>query len=302
MNITVFGGSGFLGSHVCDKLSDAGHDVTIFDIVESRWLRKDQTFVVGDILDESAVSDAVKNADIVFNFAGIADIGEAHEKPLDTVRYNVVGNTIILEACKFYQVKRYIFASTVYVYSQSGSFYRCSKQACETFIENYYENYGLEYTILRYGSLYGPRANEKNAIFRFVDQALKEKKISYFGSRNSLREYIHVEDAAQCSVEILKPEYANQSIVLTGHQPMTVENLLKMIAEMLGEDISFEFEHNPNKSHYEVTPYSFNPKVGKKFAPPLHIDLGQGVLKVIEEIYEKNHPDLHKINGLLMKE
>jgi len=302
MKITVFGGSGFLGSHVCDKLSDAGHDVTIFDLVQSKWLRKDQKFITGDILDESAVFESVKGSDTVFNFAGIADIGEANARPLDTVRYNVVGNTVILEACRKSKVKRYIFASTVYVYSKSGSFYRCSKQACETFIENYYETYGLEYTILRYGSLYGPRADEKNAIYRFVDQAIKEKKISYFGGPESLREYIHVEDAAQCSVEILKPEYANQSIVLTGHQPMTVENLFKMVAEMLDEKIVFEFEHNPNNTHYEVTPYSFNPKVGKKLAPPLHIDLGQGILKVMEEIYEQHHPDLQKINGLLMKE
>lgn len=302
MKVTVFGGAGFLGSHVCDKLSDAGHEVTIFDLVQSRWLRPDQKIILGDILDESAVEASVQNADAVFNFAGIADIGEANERPLDTVRFNVVGNTVILEACRKAGVKRYIFASTVYVYSKSGSFYRCSKQACETFIENYYDNYGLEYTILRYGSLYGPRADEKNAIYRFVSQAMKEKKISYFGGPQSLREYIHVEDAAQCSVEILKPEYANQSIVLTGHQPMTVENLFKMVSEMLGEEIAFEYDRDRNNAHYEVTPYSFNPKVGKKLAPPLHMDLGQGILKVMEEVYEQNHPDLHKINGLIMKE
>ena len=54
MKITVFGGSGFLGSHVCDKLSDAGHEVTIFDIAKSRWLRGDQHFVMGDILASDA--------------------------------------------------------------------------------------------------------------------------------------------------------------------------------------------------------------------------------------------------------
>lgn len=302
MKITVFGGSGFIGSHVCDKLSDVGHEIVIFDIKYSPWLRKDQSMIVGDILDEEAVNAVVKNSQIVFNFAGIADIGEANIRPIDTVKYNILGNAVILEACRKAGVKRYIFASSVYVYSKSGGFYRCSKQACELYIETYHENYNLEYTILRYGSLYGPRADENNAIFRFVLEALKDNKISYFGSPEALREYIHVEDAALCTVEIIKPEYANQSIVLTGNQSIKVGNILKMIAEMMGRDIAFEFEHNPSNAHYEITPYSFSPKVGKKLTSPLHIDLGQGILRVIEEVHKKHNPELHNLHGVLVKE
>jgi UDP-glucose 4-epimerase len=176
MNIVVFGGSGFLGSHVCDKLSDDGHQVTIFDKVSSPWIRKDQNMICGDILDEELVAKAVNDAEVVFNFAGIADINEAQMRPIESVRFNILGNTIILDACRKSKIHRYVFASTVYVYSKSGGLYRCSKQACELLIENFHENYGLEYTILRYGSLYGPRSDEQNAIFRFVHQALSEKK------------------------------------------------------------------------------------------------------------------------------
>ncbi len=301
MKVTVFGGSGFLGSHVCDKLTDAGHDVTIFDIKSSPWLKSGQTMITGDILDENAVNKAVEKASVVFNFAGIADIGEANERPADTVRYNILGNSIVLEACYKAGVERYIFASSVYVYSGSGGFYRCSKQACELYIETYNETYGLNYTILRYGSLYGPRADEKNAIYNFVLQALKDNKISYFGSPESLREYIHVEDAALASIEILKPEYSNKSIVLTGHQPMEVGNVLKMISEMLGKDINFEFERDQNNAHYEITPYSFNPKVGMKLASPLHFDLGQGILRVIEDVHKKLNPELNELHGILIK-
>ena len=302
MKITIFGGSGFLGSHVSDKLSDAGYEVTIFDLRSSPWLRKDQKMIVGDILDEKAVKNAVDGAQFVFNFAGIADIDKANTRPADTVRYNILGNTFILEACCKAGVERYVFASSVYVYSKSGGFYRCSKQACESYIEIFYDSYGLDYTILRYGSLYGPRADKKNAIYRFVYQALRDKKISYFGSKEALREYIHVEDAALFSIEVLKNDYANQSIILTGHQPMKVGNLLKMISEMIDDEIAFEFDHNPNSAHYEITPYSFSPKVGKKLTPPLHIDLGQGILKVIEEVYKELNPKLHVLNGILVKE
>ena len=131
MNITVFGGAGFLGSHVCDKLTDAGHSVTIFDIRESPWLREGQRMIVGDVLDEKAVAEAVDGAQVVYNFAGIADIGEAGSRPVDTVKYNILGNTLVLEAAVKAKARRFVFASSLYVYSSAGGFYRCSKQACE---------------------------------------------------------------------------------------------------------------------------------------------------------------------------
>ena len=230
MKVTVFGGSGFLGSHICDKLSDAGHEVTIFDVRTSQWLRDDQKMFTGDILDLPAVEAAVAGAEAVYNFAGIADIGEAGSRPVDTAKFNILGNVHVLEACRKAGVKRFIFASSLYVYSKAGGFYRCSKQAGELYIENYRQVYGLEYTILRYGSLYGARSDKRNAIYRFVREALETGTISYYGLPTALREYIHVEDAADCSVEILAPEYADTNIVLTGDRPMRVADMLKFIA------------------------------------------------------------------------
>ena len=294
MNITVFGGSGFLGSHVCDKLSDAGHKVTIFDINPSPWLRPDQAMIQGNVLDEEAVNQAVAGADAVYNFAGIADIGEADHRPLDTAKINILGNAIVLEATRLAGAKRFVFASSLYVYSNSGGFYRCSKQACEPYIEHYRQVFGLEYTILRYGSLYGPRADRHNAIYRFVREALETGRIEYFGLPTALREYIHVEDAALCSVEILEPQYADSNIVLTGSQPMRVGDLLKMIAEMLGKEIEFSFLGDGKAGHYEITPYSFSPKIGKKMSPRLSTDLGQGILHIMEQLHSELHPDLNK--------
>lgn len=302
MKITVFGGSGFLGSHVCDKLSDAGHEVINFDIRSSPWLRPDQQEMIGDILNITDVENAVQGAEAVFNFAGIADVGEANGRPVDTVRFNILGNTNILEACRQAGVKRFIFASSVYVYSKSGGFYRCSKQASELYIETYHQNFGMEYTILRYGSLYGPRADERNAIYRFVNQSLTEGKVSYMGSLKSLREYINVEDAALASVEILKPEYANQYIIFTGNQQIQVGKVIQMIGEMLDQKIGVEIVEDPGNDHYEITPYNFTPKIGKKFAASLNTELGQGILQVIELIHKQIHPELHNIEGIFISE
>lgn len=300
MKIVFFGGSGFLGSHVCDKLSDAGHDVTIVDLRPSPYLRPDQKMITGSLLDEDLVNAVVSGADAVFDFAGLADIGESNQKPVETARINVLGNVILLEACRKAGVKRYVFASTLYVYGKSGGFYRCSKQACELYIENYHDMFGLEYTILRYGSLYGPRADRRNAINRFVAEALEKGTITYYGAPTALREYIHVEDAALSTVEILEPEYANQNIVLTGDQPMQVGDLFRMIEEMLGKKIEINYQHDPNSGHYQITPYAFMPKVGRKMTPHLSIELGQGVLKIMESIHQELHPDLKELGGYLI--
>lgn len=300
MNITVFGGAGFLGSHVCDKLSDAGHKVTIVDLHPSPWLRPDQTMIIGNLLDEEAVDKAVTGADVVFNYAGIADIGEANRRPIETARVNVLGNVILLEACRLAGVRRYIFASSLYVYGKSGGFYRCSKQACELYIENYQAMHNLPYTILRYGSLYGPRADRRNAIHRFVAEALEKGAITYYGAPTALREYVHAEDAATATLSVLDPEFENANIIISGNQPMRVGDLFKMIGEMLGRELAINFQNDPNSGHYQITPYAFMPKVGKKLTPPLTVDLGQGILRVMEDVHKDLHPEMHAEGGYLM--
>lgn len=292
MKIIVFGGSGFLGSHVADKLTDAGHHVVIFDIEKSPYLNRNQTMILGDILNKEFVRKSVQGADVVFNFAGIADIDEAALRPLDTIQLNIMSNGIILEACRLENVKRYVFASTVYVYSKSGSFYRASKQACENYIEIYNEEYGLDYTILRYGTLYGPRSDQRNAIFNYINQGLEKGVINYDGNRDAYREYIHVEDAARASSEILKPEFANQHIVLTGNQMIKVEDMLGMLKEIIPSNVKINYMESNKKAHYVLTPHNYSPKIGKKYIPPLQIDLGQGLLHQVEKMYKDIHYEL----------
>ncbi len=302
MKTVVFGGSGFLGSYTADVLTKAGHDVLIFDIKKSPYLQKGQEMAVGNILDEKAVEGAVKACDYVYNFAGMADIEEAHKKPVETIEHNILGNTLILEACRLNRVKRFIFASTLYVHSDKGSFYRSSKQACEIIIENYNKVFGLPYTILRYSSIYGPRASEANYVHKILKQAVTEGKITSFGQGEDLREYIHVEDAARCSVEILSEEFENQYVIISGAQPMRRKDMLMMINEILGNKIKIEFAPEDPNLHYKITPYHFSPKLAKKYISTYYLDLGQGLLQCLQDIYEKAHPRYKELNGILAPE
>jgi UDP-glucose 4-epimerase len=288
MKSIVFGGAGFLGSHVADELSKLGHDVTIYDCVPSAYAQPDQQTVVGNILDREKVVETVQGADYVYSFAGIAGIADACKRPLQTIETNILGTTNIVEACRFSEVKRFVFASTVYVYSDLAPFYRSSKQACEMIIEDYQKIYGVDYTILRYGSLYGRRANHFNYIYRVIEQAVEEGKIVRKGDGKELRDYIHVLDAARSSVDILSDEFKNQHVILTGNQSIKIKDLLSMICEMFGGEISVEYTPNPEPGHYEITPYSFRPRVAKSFVPSSCYDLGQGILDVIYEVYSQS--------------
>ena len=300
--VIVFGGSGFLGSHIADVLTEKGYQVALFDIKPSPYLKDGQEMIIGDILDSDFVENAISGCDIVYNLAGIADIDECVQRPIDTIRYNILGNAIVLEASRKAKVERFIFASSVYVYSQTGSIYKSSKQAAESFIEDYNKLFGLPYTIVRYGSLYGNRADERNSIYRLIKESLITKKIEYHGSGEEIREYIHVEDAANASVEILSPIYENQHIILTGNQTIKYKDLLNMINEMLGGEIEIIYNNSKSETHYQVTPYSFNPKLGKKLVSTYYVDMGQGILNIMSEIYASIHKDAHEKLGFLIEE
>ena len=286
MKAVVFGGAGFVGSHLADALSEAGYEVTIFDLQKSPYQKLNQKGVIGDIQDQERVSAVVQQSDVVYNLAGIADLDEAGNRPIETVRRNILGNTIILDACAGAKIKRYVLASTIYVYSEKGGFYRCSKQACEAYVEEFHRKFGLEFTILRYGTLYGTRSNEKNPIYRYLKQALNKNRITVSGSGFERREYIHVRDAAKLSVEILDPKFANLHVTLTGHQSIYFKDILNIIVEIMGNKVEVEYKESVNTlgDHYKMTPYSYSPKVGYKLTTNLFTDLGQGLIEIMTEI------------------
>jgi len=284
LNACVLGGSGFLGSHVAEQLSLKGYHVKIFDSRKSEWLIDSQEMIEGDLLDQDAVSQAVRGADIVYNFAGLADLNDCLDRPIDTISYNVLANGYVLDSCREHAVKRYIYASSLYVLGESGGFYRCSKSAAEGYCREYSVAYGLPVTILRYGSLYGPRSNEKNGLYRIVAQALASKKVRYQGSSEAIREYIHIVDAAIASVHILDDQFANKTVMLTGSERIRISDLLAMLAEILGIDDPPEILESDYPGHYIMTPYSESLDVCMKYSPNFYVDLGQGLVDLIKHV------------------
>jgi UDP-glucose 4-epimerase len=287
--LLVTGGAGFLGSHLVDALVERGHAVTVLDRQPSRWLARTATMIEADLGDREALAAAVAGHDAVYHLAGFSDLNAAKTRPLDTVHANILGTVHLLEAMRAHGVSRFLFASTAYVYSREGGFYRCSKQACESYIEEYAHTFGLRYTVIRYGSLYGPRADASNGVYRLLRTAMLEGRLVYSGAPDDIREYIHVEDAARLSADVLESAYEGQHVMLTGASPTRAAELFTMFQEILGRRIEIDYRRleGPGTGHYAVTPYAYTPRPGKKLVTTHYVDMGQGLLRMIEDLHHE---------------
>ncbi|CDG56944.1 NAD(P)-dependent oxidoreductase [Campylobacter coli] len=286
-NVLVFGGGGFIGSYVVEELLANNYNVLYADINSCDSISM-QHYRKCDIMQRKDVESLCQDMDIVFNFAGFANLDDAIANPLKTLELNVMGNMHILEGCRKCKIKRYIYASSAYAMSDKGSFYGISKLTSEKLIEEYFKKFGLKFTIIRYGSVYGEREYYNNYIYNLVKEAMLKGKISHGGDGEEIREYIHAYDVAKLALQIIEnSEFENEYLILTGTERMQRKELFEMINEMLGGKIEISIKVSDYHNHYKTTPYSFHPTRSKKLVANPHIDMGQGILECMKNIEKK---------------
>lgn len=288
--VLVTGGNGFLGHHIVRELSNRGIETIVYDIAKSNFI-DDMIktgyvhFVEGDILDISKLEYAMEGCDTVFHTAAIANLDDAVNQPVKTMEVNVLGTVNCLEAARMQNVDRFVFASSVYVGGNWGSFYRISKQTGESLCKTYCDEFDLDYSIIRYGSLYGREANDWNFLYAVLKQLLLCKEYTYYGSPDALREYIHINDAARETVNITEnSSFKNKAVLITGHQKMSHKEFFNMIQEILGTNIKINFVNDDKNSHYKITPYSFEPDIPLRINLPTYIDINEGILDCLKEV------------------
>ena len=184
-------------------------------------------------------------------------------------------------------IKNLIFASSMYVFSDKGGTYRLSKQISEQIIAEYAETIQINYSILRFGSIYGPGSTSTNGLHQIVESALTNQKIKYEGSPESVREYIYIEDAVKACLAIANSNCnGSKYYLITGEHMLKINDVLLMIKEMLGNDLDIEYGYNHENGHYIVTPYSFRPAKAEKYRSPDLMDFSYGLWELISYVSE----------------
>lgn len=256
MKCAVTGGSGFIGSHVVDKLKAAGHEVTVLDY-RVKPHRADVGYRDVDIVSFSSILNATKGMDAVFHLAAMSNVNHVFDQPLYSVELNIVGTANVLEAARHHGGQRVVLASTVWVYTGSkgenvdedtpfsmpgaGHVYSSTKIASELLCHDYAQLYKVPFTVLRYGIPYGPRMREELVIPIFLRKALSGQPLTLSGDGLQFRNFIYVEDLAQAHVDVLGPKGENQIFNLEGLRKVSIKEVAETIRKLLAGRVEIAY-------------------------------------------------------------
>ncbi|MEA2484022.1 MAG: UDP-glucose 4-epimerase, partial [Thermoleophilaceae bacterium] len=244
------GGAGFIGSHVVDSLVQAGHEPRIFDVIESRWHDPGEfdTFI-GDLTDVEALKHAARGCDAIAHLGAIADVNHVAADPAYAERVNAGGTANVLEAARAHNVGRVVYASTIWVYDGCDADsvdedsllglprhpYTAQKIAGEMYCTSYAELYDVDYTILRFGIPYGPRARPAAVIPQFFKNALAGRPLTIAGGGKQSRRFTYVGDIADGVVAALAPEGRNRVYNLASEETVTILQLATTVSDIVGD-------------------------------------------------------------------
>src|SRR5436190_4363167 len=260
MKVLVTGGAGFIGSHVVDSLVQAGHDPRIFDVIESPWHDPAEfdTFI-GDLTDVEAVRHATRGCDAVAHLAAIADVNHVAADPAYAERVNSGGTANVLEAAVAERIGRVVYASTIWVYDGCRATcvdedsllglphhpYTAHKIAGEMYCTSYAELFDVDYTILRFGIPYGPRARPAAVIPQFFKNALAGRPLTIAGGGKQSRRFTYVGDIARGVVAALVPEARNRVYNLASEETVTILELATTVSDLVGDT---DILHTPGRA------------------------------------------------------
>jgi UDP-glucose 4-epimerase len=255
--VLVTGGSGFIGSHVVDALLAAGHRVRIYDARPSA--EHPELLVMADLSELDVLTESVRGCDAAIHLAAEADVNAVLDDPVDAERRNAGGTLHLLEAARRADVRRVIYASTIWAYSDTPAevydeslalcppahLYTSTKVAGEHYCHAYSELYGIQYTILRFGIPYGPRARPAAVIPVFVKRALAREPLTIAGDGLQSRTFVYVEDLADGVVRALAPVAVNRTYNLVSSEDVTIRAIAESVREIVGD---VEIQYVPGRT------------------------------------------------------
>jgi UDP-glucose 4-epimerase len=263
----VTGGAGFIGSHLTEQLISRGDQVVILDNLSTglsdnlSTIKSKVEFQQGNILDKSLVEKLVSNSDYVVHLAAALGVLNIVNKPLESLKSNLQGTEIVLEAANKHK-KPILIASTSEVYGKNDKVplneeddrvighplksrwsYSEAKAIDESLAYFYFLEEGLQSRIVRFFNTVGPRqlGNYGMVVPRFVSAALKGEALSVYGSGDQIRCFCHINDAVKGLLLVMDSEKAVGEVFNVGNnQQVTIMELAKKVIEITGSKSTIE--------------------------------------------------------------
>ena len=263
------GAAGFIGSRVAELLLSAGHEVVGVDDLNDaydprlkrmrlrRLLREPAfSFLRLNIVDRGAVelianhSDCgMRPFDAVLHLAARAGVRASVEQPVIFQETNMLGTLSMLELCRRQGIQKFVLASTSSVYGAAAKMpisedaptdrplspYAASKKAAETLAHSYHHLHGLDVSVLRYFTVYGPWGRPDMSVFRFVQNIAAGEPIEVYGDGLQERDFTFVDDIARGTIAALRP-LGYEIINLGGDRPIRLGEIIVQISELLGQE------------------------------------------------------------------
>jgi len=308
LKILVTGGAGFIASHITDALVSEGHQVVVLDDLSSGFeknVNPKTKLVVGDICDKELVEKlfSEEKFDLVNHHAAQMDVRRSVKDPAFDANTNIIGTINLLQNAIKYDVKKFMFASTGgAVYGEQTYFpadenhptqprspYGISKLAVEKYLYFYNAEYGLNYTILRYANIYGPRQNpfgEAGVVAIFSTKLLKGEQPIINGSGEQTRDYVFVGDVVKANLLTLNDTANDIYNVGTGTET-NVNQLFHKLNSII--NANKEEKHGPAAPGEQMRSVITSEKLFKKFGWKPSTTLDEG-LKLTVDFFRNNLP------------
>lgn len=306
-NYLVTGAAGFIGARTSELLIKDGHTVVGVDNMNDAYdprmkeyrLRKLQaipgfTFHKLDISNKSII-DHFKGDKFegVINLAARAGVRYSVEDPWAYVESNTIGTLNMLEICRQTGTQKFVVASTSSIYGEDPPYptpesassseplqpYAASKKGAEAMCHAYHHLYGIDVSVVRYFTVYGPAGRPDLALFRFVQWISEGLPVRVNGDGEQSRGFTYIDDISQGTILALKP-IGYEVINLGGHEVISINNLIKLLEEIIGKKA--DVQHGPPNLADMFTNWADVSKAGELLGWEPQFNLRMGVEKLVE--------------------
>jgi UDP-glucose 4-epimerase len=300
MRVLVTGGAGFIGSHVADRLHADGHEVLVVDNLSTGRRQNLASDIELRVLDirEPALDACLADfrPELVIHLAAQVNARRSTTEPLLDAEINILGSLRLLESARVHGVRKVVYASTAAVYGEPRANpvpedhhiapicpYGASKQVVEQYLHSFAHNHGIDFTVLRFPNIYGPRQDAKGeagVVAIFCEQMIRNEDCVIFGDGGQTRDFLYVGDAARACAMLVGTKGAKAIYNLGTAQMTSVLELHALLKEMTG--VSQDAMHQEAKPGEIYSIALDASRIQREIGWKAEVSIGEGLSETVE--------------------